>query len=768
MGRESKQKSAIEKARHVERKFEDSGESPWTEDFRRHIESAEKPFTLPESSDSELRALLSRGDSLLGQGQPDQALAVFYQAVERAEKTRQRLAQVTSLTRLGSAYEQLGAFPESLASLQRALTITRRIGDRFAEGRCRLSRCAISYELERYDHTITEGRRVIRIAHKIGDKVAEQSAYGILGNAARHMSRTEEAIECYAASRRISDDLHDERHAAIALNNLGRLYEELGRLSEAVECLSESVPMLSSGEDIRGAISGQLALASALRALGKPHEALHHAMQARDFATQFAPGVPAALGTISNTLGYIYRSLGLYEVSVEQLSKARSIAQLMEDLQAQGAVSNNLGLTYLEMHENLEAVTFLREALEIANQLNITEAQVASENNLTSALLALGDSEEAEQSATRALLAAQSIGHMAGECVALNNLVVAEFMRGSFNEAEIHCLESLRVMERYGFHGLELSIRSNLAKVRDATGRTTAAIDEYERALESLETLRLAVLSDELRATFFTTAAKLPLDYARLLLRSGRSRDALHVIERGRARSFLDLLERSLAAEQPAGDAVLVEREQKLLGELRSLRQLIDGSQAGQQDVDKALRHRVHQIELDLHSLYIEKHGIGLRDQVLDRLQIWKPAQLQSDLLNSGTVLLEYSLDEPESVLFVLTDDRFEVYSLPGQDVLEQMVIALRSAVLRGENSYPYGHELYQALVAPAFELIRERRLIIIPDGALHYLPFALLLTAPMETPHGVLSLAEFPYLIREHSISYAPSATVAGILHTK
>jgi len=68
-------------------------------------------------------------------------------------------------------------------------------------------------------------------------------------------------------------------------------------------------------------------------------------------------------------------------------------------------------------------------------------------------------------------------------------------------------------------------------------------------------------------------------------------------------------------------------------------------------------------------------------------------------------------------------------------------------------------HSLYNNLIDPVIELIRGRRLVIVPDGLLSYVPFELLLSSPPGQPDS--DYRTLPYLIRKFTISYAYSATL-------
>ncbi|HKV39536.1 MAG TPA: CHAT domain-containing protein, partial [Blastocatellia bacterium] len=73
--------------------------------------------------------------------------------------------------------------------------------------------------------------------------------------------------------------------------------------------------------------------------------------------------------------------------------------------------------------------------------------------------------------------------------------------------------------------------------------------------------------------------------------------------------------------------------------------------------------------------------------------------------------------------------------------------------------------ELYQELLEPVAGLLAgKKRLVIVPDGALYYLPFEVLLQKGGIEIADV-PLSELPYLVRSFSVSYAPSVSVLEML---
>jgi CHAT domain-containing protein len=75
---------------------------------------------------------------------------------------------------------------------------------------------------------------------------------------------------------------------------------------------------------------------------------------------------------------------------------------------------------------------------------------------------------------------------------------------------------------------------------------------------------------------------------------------------------------------------------------------------------------------------------------------------------------------------------------------------------------------LYFALLRPVGDIIRGKRLLLVLDGVLNYLPFESLVTSlPVPGGDPPADFAALNYLVRNHEISYAPSATVLAALKT-
>ncbi len=240
-------------------------------------------------------------------------------------------------------------------------------------------------------------------------------------------------------------------------------------------------------------------------------------------------------------------------------------------------------------------------------------------------------------------------------------------------------------------------------------GDPAAARSEIEEAIASIEAERGQMASDDLRIAFLSRQRSLyDLDVHVLMELDRRSpgqgfdRAAFLASEHGHARGLLDLIAESQLGLRTAGAAPL-----------------------GAPEIER--------------------------------------------LLDGETALLEYWLGEKTSYLFVVTRGGLATYRLtrPAAAV-EQQVAEVRRAVESPGGarlaSYRRGAaRLCRDLLPPG--AAARRNLLIVPDEALHLLPFEILLTAE---PDGATPLARLPYLLAAHAVSYAPSASVLGSLRER
>ncbi|MCT4603818.1 MAG: CHAT domain-containing protein, partial [Marinifilum sp.] len=144
-------------------------------------------------------------------------------------------------------------------------------------------------------------------------------------------------------------------------------------------------------------------------------------------------------------------------------------------------------------------------------------------------------------------------------------------------------------------------------------------------------------------------------------------------------------------------------------------------------------------------------------------------SELQSRLASDET-LIEYSISDSALFTFIVTADSFEITKQDIHDLnLDHHIEEVRNALKTndfGENSSEYykrytksAYELYKIFVAPHDKAIQNKKLIIVPDGKMAYVPFGVLIKS--EANSNRMNYRDLDYLIKSHTITYQNSATI-------
>ncbi|MBS1110456.1 MAG: hypothetical protein H6Q88_2448, partial [Anaeromyxobacteraceae bacterium] len=297
------------------------------------------------------------------------------------------------------------------------------------------------------------------------------------------------------------------------------------------------------------------------------------------------------------------------------------------------------------------------------------------------------------------------------------------------------------------------------------------------QALAAGESLRTRVPSHELRALFFEELEPRYAFYVDLLMEMERARPeapferlAFEASERGRARVLLDRLEREPTAPE-VGDDVSLARERALREEIRA--------QALREDL--GIRGGTPEGEARLSELLAELRRV----EGLGRPGVASPAEaglseargleaIQASLAQEGTLLVEYSLGAERSYLWCVSGDRLTVHVLPSRSELEDQarqvygLLTARQREAEGSSAErrarteaedarfrEAGSVLARTLLGPIGDLDAFKRLIVVSDGMLNYVPFSAL-------PHPrAVDTGDYRPLVLTHEIVRAPSLSV-------
>lgn len=350
----------------------------------------------------------------------------------------------------------------------------------------------------------------------------------------------------------------------------------------------------------------------------------------------------------------------------------------------------------------------------------------------------LSDFAAARQWHEQARQVAAEAGHGLWEAQSLNNLGNVARDRGDLASAQDYYAWSLAIQERLAPGSLEMAdTLLDLGRLALEARRFPDALSLLQRATQIVEAQRQQIAATEARALLIAQHADKYAGLVRAHLALGNLADAFAALERGRARSLIELLaERRLDFHADAPAPLLQQQRELDAQRFRAYTALAQHDATADEAQIQTLQAQLRELERRQQELAAEIRQASPR---FASLQYPVPLDLRGAqaALDPGTLLLSYQVDNKDTCLFAVTRDSLEVFTLPVErKALEEQVKAFRQALdvrLLGntaQEAAAQGQRLYDLLVGPAQALVqRAKRLLLCPDGPLHALPFAALVT---------------------------------------
>lgn len=623
----------------------------------------------------------------------------------------------------------------------------------------------------------------------LGDRAREADVLTYIGLALWKLGRYPEAIASYERSLEIRRARHDRWGEAITSQNLCLVRVSRSDWREAIRCYEQILPLLEEvGEPDAEALNG---LGGAYSGLGEPRKARE--LYARALQKRLALDDWREAARVLNNLAVLSVDQDDLGQALVYYGQALEAVRKVGDRDWGARILSNLGGAYLDIGEPQRALDLLSEALPVRHELGDRRGEVATLLLLGSAHERLGDLPAALESYGQALRIAREMGDRAGEAFALVQLGQGHLRAGDLDRA-LELLTQSASLHR----GLEN--RAGLASVLQWTGETEARLGRREKALttlrEALE-LRRALedpsgqaetlgslaaverglgrlqeaaahaeeavgLVESARATVADPGLRAALLASRrhafdlaigLRMDLGHAEAALALSERARARSLLDLLQEVRTDIRQGIPPELREQQTSLAFRLGRTARELRGSPG---------EPKRAQLQSELTGLLAEADR--LEDQVRrsnPRYAVLDQPALDSaairGLLDPDTVLLEYTLGDERSFLWVVTPARVESFELPGREEIEAAARRSYADLRDPEKKDGEAHRaLSRLLFGKVADRLHCRRLVIVADGALQYVPFAVL--PDPEDPSGSVPL------VVGHEIVSLPSASVLDV----
>lgn len=656
-----------------------------------------------EARSSAARALSYLGDNDRAQKYLASTLAYYERQGYAGATPNDRRRMAEALNNMGEVYYSKGTPLKALGYFRRSLALWLDIGDGRGEAVARLN---LGYALSSagdQDGAAAQFGDALALARTAGDRAVEAFSLSGAGVVQSFKGQEQKALELHLTALDIARASGGSQSEAVALNGLAQSYEGIGKPLIALDNYELALRIFLANESLDFAAGTEYRIARLYRLTGDARQALAH--YDRSVSLSHRAKKKRAAAYVMSDIAAVYRARGGRGETFAQYKRVLELYRQIGDRRGEAIALNSVGDLYSESGDKRRALAFYRRALPLAR--------------------ASGDRESEGSTLYGAALAARDSGDLEG------------------------------------------------------------ALDYAEQAVGLIETLRTYVAGPDHRSSYFASVHRYYGLYIDLLMRLDGRRPggryaaaALLASERGRARSLIEIFAENGTDIRCGVEPTLLERERALQQTLREKAQqqmMLSGDAETQAEADEAAR-QLRELTAEYQLVQSQIREQSPRYAALTQPRPVTLEEIQAELRDEDTTLLEYSLGEERSYLWVVTADSLASYELPGRAVVEasarevyRLLTSRQSAGGKVDAAYQAGvaaaDEVYEEkalelslmLLGPAGTRLGDRRLLVVADGVLQYIPFdALPLPAarpgeglpPLVSRHEVVSLPSMSALV--------------------
>jgi len=707
----------------------------WKEaSLRQAIEEYEKAASSWKSLgnlSSASQATLKSGDVYFLLSKYQQALSRYQSAATLGARANDPLAEARALSHMGRLYSYTGKNELAHEELTKAINVLGPVDtntnpvvkNAYGEilsniGEVIYSKGDMVKSREKFD-------RAVKFLE--GDRKGEARGHLFAGYIAGNLGVRDKAMAEISAALKLYKETKDQSGEGLALNALSVAYVYNGKADAAINLRRQAI-------DIFRALGDRKSEALALNATGQVYEIV------KDYATAL-PNYEEAL--------QIFHDTGAFDFEPGTIFKVAQMHRLMNHLD--------------------QALSFYQRCLKLSRSAGQKRTEAIALTDIAIVYAAQGRSKEALQQYNAVLKFYERTNDRPGQAVALNELGTFLLQNGKKEEAREAFERALPLSEAASDTGTIIKTFCNLARAERALGRLDEALSLINRSLKKIEELRKDVGSPDLRASYFSgvrenyeLGIEILAELDRVRPGNGFAAEALLMSEKSRARALVDLIRESGADLRRDAPKELIDREVELEGLMRSQAQYQMQLKGKDPTEIRELEKQIVQFKSEYQQIQAQ---IREQDPRALSLSLFQPLSLQDiqKELRADDVLLEFSLGDERSHLWMVTPDSFQYFQLPDRKTIEELSTQVYKFVtarqqLDGQTDIQSqidesdrlfvqkAPQLSQMLFGQIATQLGNKRLLLVTEGKMQFVPFSALpvsgtSNAPLISDHEIVQL---------------------------
>lgn len=313
-------------------------------------------------------------------GQYNQALIYYQQALTIRNQYNNDFDIVNSLINIGNTYQNMGKFDNAIEYQTEALKLAENWENITPKAQILNYIGNIYWRKSLYDSALVYYKKSIAIYTQIGDKLKTASLNDNIGNSFKMSSQFDSAMIYYNKALEIRQTMKAKSDIAYSLSNIGSTYWQSAKYPQALEYYFQAL-------DIRENIGNKADIAKSLSNIGLIYKELSDYEKATEYqkkalAIYQSIGNKALTASTLNQIGNAYWAAENLELALESHMQALRIRQEIGDENAAAASMNNIGLIYRDLQQFDKAISFFNDAIASNRKSGNRQALGLALNNL--------------------------------------------------------------------------------------------------------------------------------------------------------------------------------------------------------------------------------------------------------------------------------------------------------------------------------------------------------------------------------------------------
>jgi CHAT domain-containing protein/Flp pilus assembly protein TadD len=646
-------------------------------------------------------------------GQKRKGLEYLDQAVKLYQKSEDWLQEVQILNLISALKSSLGQSTEAIDLANAAIKRSQEKNSSDWEAYGRFALGAAHSAAGNLGQAVTEYTRSLELLKGQDDCSGEATALNNLGLIYLARSESDLALNSFEKALNLAKSDSNSKMESYILNNIGTIYYRRGEPLKALRNFEVALAIAVRIDDKRLKASVNTNMADAYFTVNSPEYAINLLTETAAIFREIEEPVHETEALIS--LADAYGATNRFQKALDIMRKALESRRLAEDPARQGYILREIGYIYNLMGDHDQAQTYFLQALSQLEAAQDTSGQI----ELYTAM------------------AANSVSHQ------------------DYRKAEELFIKGLALAHSNGLRQNESLILAGLGSLHAKQGNLAQAESFYDRQIVVSESLLRTARIEELKTQASNVSASLLAPVIFFKFQIGKWSEAFELAERARARTFLDQLNNAHIDIRKGSDPQLAEQEQMIRFDISVLEEKLrkEFKSNPSSDTYKLLSANLKQEKEDYAALLIR---LKASNPDYAELQSYSPVSVSQiqQLLDPQTTMISYFVTSDRTLAFVLRSNSLQAVELPVKQAdLRTAINWFREFPSRWDTKPKSLEQLNNWLLAPVQAYIKTNKVVIIPNGILHYVPFAALTDSS-------------GYFGDTHAISYLPSAST--LLHLR